>query len=54
MPTRFFRKQDFPKEFRILSRKELGEAGVLRNGIRIGKNAPGRGLSHDRVRKTES
>lgn len=54
MPMRFFRKQDLPKEFRILSRKELGEAGVLRNGIRIGKNAPGRGLSQDRVRKTGS
>jgi hypothetical protein len=53
MPMRFFRKQDFPKEFRILSRKELGEAGVLRNGIRIGNNAPGRGFSHDRVPKTE-
>lgn len=54
LPTRFFRRQDFPKEFRILSRKELSDAGVLTNGIRISENSPSRGLSHGRFRKTGS
>ncbi len=54
LPTRFFRRQDFPKEFRVLSRKELSDAGVLTNGIRISENPSGRGLSHGRFRKTGS
>jgi hypothetical protein len=35
MPTRFYPKAAFPKDFRILSRKELHDAGALRNTIRI-------------------
>lgn len=38
MPVRFYRRADFPKEFQILSRRELNESGALRNGIVIGKN----------------
>jgi hypothetical protein len=50
MPTRFFRIGDFPKDFRILSRKELSESGALKNSIRFGKDASGGNLL-ERVRR---
>lgn len=38
MPTRFYPRQEIPKNFRVLDRKELHESGALRNNFTIGKN----------------
>ena len=42
MPTRFYPRQGFSKNFRIMDRKELHEKGVLRDKLPIGKNDPKR------------
>jgi hypothetical protein len=44
MPTRLYPRQSFPKNFRIMGRKELHENGVLRNKLLIGRNDPSQRL----------
>lgn len=36
MRTRFYPRDQFPKNFRILSRKELTDLGILKNGLTFG------------------